>query len=247
MKSLLTLAIAIVALSAGDDVPVWDTLLPDQSYVLKDGASSYKLYYGGEDFASINLATSTDGLSWTAYPGNPIIADGQYHTTVHYYETAFDGANASSDPSDAPMHYRIWYQGPTNYGIGNWRYGESQDGVAWHNRMAVTQAFGMPPVWSSGTGVAYGIADAVYNPDATNSGTDWAFRIYANVQWELGAYTAQEVTIVAFSENGYEWGGYDPSSVGYATPVFGPSHGAGDFDMTHVGWFKVCVDRRRLL
>jgi len=44
---------------------------------------------------------------------------------------------------------------------------------------------------------------------------------------------------MAFSPDGYNWTGYDPTSVGYATPIFGPSLVAGDFDKDHVGWFKV--------
>ena len=231
--------LALVAIAAGLDAPLWDKLLPDQACVVKDGPASYKLYYAGEDFLSINLATSADGLVWTEHPGNPIIVDGQYHATVHYYVTAFAGANVGTDPSAAPMRYRIWYAGPTNYGIGNWRYGESQDGVAWHNRVAVTQVVSAPLVWSASVGVAYGIADAVHVPGAANAGVDWSFRIYANVQWESGPHSAEELVIAGFSANGYEWFGYDPTSVGYATPVFASSHAAGDFDRAHIGWWKV--------
>lgn len=239
---VLYLAIVIAAVAADgdeDDTPVWDKLLPDQAYVIKDGDASYKLYYAGEDFASINLATSPDGLLWTEYPDNPIITDGQYHATVHNYDVAFTGANVGSDPSSADMYYRIWYAGPTNYGIENWRYGESPDGIVWHNRVAVSQVNSTPLVWSIGCGVAYGIADGTYVAGATNTGTDWAFRIHANVQWELGTYAGEELVIAGFSENGYEWRGYDPTDVGYATPVFTPTHVNGDFDAGHVGWFKV--------
>jgi hypothetical protein len=241
MKSGDALAILILlcARSLSDDVPLWDGLLPDQGYVVRDGPASYKFYYAGNDFASINLATSADGVSWVPYPGNPIISDGQYHATVHHYETAFQGADIGSDPSAADMHYRIWYAGSSNYGIGNWRYGESADGIAWHNRVAVTQVDAAPLIWSSSVGTAYGIADAVYTPGAANAGTDWTFRIYANVQWEDGPHSGQELTIAGFSANGHEWLGYDPMDVGYATPVFASTGVSTDFDGAHIGWFKV--------
>jgi hypothetical protein len=226
----LIVASILFVFATSQDVPVWDRLLSDQACVIKDGTASYKLYYAGEDLASINLATSTDGLTWTEYPSNPVITDGRYHATVHYYETPFPGANLGTDPSFMDMHYRIWYAGPADDG---WRYGESLDGAVWNNRMAVTLT--TPLV----TGVSHGIVDAVFTPDATNTGTDWTFRIYANVQWQHGGdYADEELIVVAFSANGYEWQGYDPTNVGYATPVFAPSHGLGDFDRADVGWFK---------
>ena len=53
------------------------TLIPDQAYVIRDNVN-YKLYYAGNDFKSINLAQSPDGITWTPYINNPIISDGQY-------------------------------------------------------------------------------------------------------------------------------------------------------------------------
>jgi hypothetical protein len=113
------------------------------------------------------------------------------------------------------------------------------DGIAWHNRVAVTQVDAAPLIWSSSVGTAYGIADAVYTPGAANAGTDWTFRIYANVQWEDGPHSGQELTIAGFSANGHEWLGYDPMDVGYATPVFASTGVSTDFDGAHIGWFKV--------
>jgi hypothetical protein len=215
-------------------------LLPDQAFVLKDGPASYKFYYGGDDFASINLATSTNGLNWTIYPDNPIVTDGQYHSDVHYYVDAFTGANLGTNPSASQMHYRMWYAGLALHGIGSYRYAESVDGIVWVNRMAINQT--APPVWGPGTGVSYGIADSAaiyYTHYSANNGTDWAFTMYVNVQWELGLYGGKELVLVAFSSNGYVWHGYDPGSVGYATPVFTGTLTNGDFDRDHIGWFKV--------
>ena len=216
--------------------PVFNQLIPDQAYVLKDNVG-YKFYYAGNDFASINLAVSSDGISWTPYSGNPIITDAQYHDEVKFYSDGFVGANSGIDPSSITMHYRMWYQGAGGYSIAELRYAESPDGIIWYNRQNCTE-FGTP-VWSAGTGVAYGITSVVYNPTASNTGTDWMFRAYLNVQWEIGIYTARECIIIAFSADGHSFTGYDPTSVGYATPIFGPTLNIGDFDSGHVGWFKV--------
>jgi hypothetical protein len=217
--------------------PVFATLVPDQEYVIKDNVN-YKLYYAGNDFASINLAQSPDGISWTPYAGNPIITDAQYHADVKFYSAGFAGANSGDNPSAATMYYRMWYQGLDGHSIGGWRYAESNNGINWYNRMPVSQ-FG-PAVYDGvHMGVHYGIASVVYTPGASNTGTDWTFRIYANGQWEDAPYSGQELTVMAFSADGYNWTGYDPTNVGYATPVFAPSHVPGRFDRDHIGWFKV--------
>ena len=219
-----------------DSSPVFSTLIPDQAYVIKDNVN-YKLYYAGNDFASINLAQSPDGITWTAYSGNPIMTDAQYHSDVKYYNTGFPGANSGTNPSVLMMNYRIWYQGLNGNSIGGWRYAESPDGINWYNRMPVTQ-FGAP-VFSALTGTNYGIGDVVYSPGASNTGTDWTFRIYANVQWEDAIYGGKELVVMGFSSNGYDWTGYDPASAGYATPVFAGTLDTSQFDCDHIGWFKV--------
>lgn len=217
--------------------PVFNTLIPDQGFVLKDN-TNYKFYYAGNDFASINLAQSSDGVNWTPYVGNPIISDAQYHANVKFYSDGFIGANIGTNVSTSTMYYRMWYQGASGYTIAGFRYAESPDGITWYNRTPVTQ-FGTP-VHSANVGINYGIADAVYTPGAPNTGTDWTFRMYVNVQWELAPYQdGRELVVMAFSANGYDWTGYDPDSVGYATPVFAPTLNMSDFDGGHIGWFKV--------
>ena len=225
--------------------PVFSTLIPDQVYVIKDNLN-YKLYYAGSDFASINLAQSSDGLTWTPYPGNPVITDAgpnDAHADVKYYSDSFTGANMGNNASSQVMHYRVWYEGANGNSIGGWRYAESPDGITWYNRMDVTQ-YGTP-VFSSATGVEYGIADAIYTPGASNTGTDWTFRIYANAQYEVTPFSADEIPLMAFSSNGYNWTGYDPTGAGYATPIFGPTLNYSDFDGAHVGWFKVIENNPR--
>ena len=220
-----------------NSAPVFSTLTPDQAYVIKDNVN-YKLYYAGNDFTSINLAQSPDGITWTPYnTGNPIISDAQYHSNVKYYSTGFAGANSGTNPSSLTMNYRIWYQGLNQNSIEGWRYAESPDGINWYNHIPVSQ-FGVP-LYSPAIGVTYGIADVIYTPGASNTGIDWTFRIYANVQWELGQYGGKELVVMAFSANGYDWTGYDPTSAGYATPIFAGTLDTSRFDCDHIGWFKV--------
>jgi hypothetical protein len=247
MAVLLLLAVLPLALPASADtayfsiaenaLPVFNTLVPDQAYVIKDN-TEYKLYYAGNDFASINLAQSPDGVNWTPYPGNPIITDAQYHSDVHFYAAGFPGANSGNNTSSATMYYRMWYQGLNGGSITGWRYAESPDGIAWYNHISVSQ-YGPPVFDGSHHGVNYGIADVVYTPGAPNTGTDWTFRIYVNLQYEVAPFSAEECVVMAFSSDGYTWTGYDPGSVGWATPIFGGSHTLGTFDDNHIGWFKV--------
>jgi len=233
------MAIASLLNSTENPSPVFPTLIPDQAYVIQDNAN-YKLYYAGSDFGSINLATSSDGINWTPYAGNPVLNEtsavqGQ-HADVHFYSSGFTGANSGTNPSSGTMYYRMWYQGAVP-GIGGWRYAESPDGINWYNHIAVTQTG--TPVFSAATGVDYGIADAVYTPGGEGGDPNKTFRIYANVQWELAPHSSDELVVMAYSPNGYVWTGYDPTSVGYATPVFAGTSDGVSFDTDHIGWFKV--------
>jgi predicted GH43/DUF377 family glycosyl hydrolase len=176
----------------------------------------------------------------TPYTGNPVLSEGplvqQEHADVHFYSEGFTGANSGTNASAAIMYYRMWYQGAGS-GIAGWRYAESSDGITWYNHIAVIQHD--QPVFSAATGVEYGIADVVYTPGGEGGDINKTFRIYANVQWELGPYGGKELVVMAYSANGYDWTGYDPTSAGYATPVFAGTLDINRFDCDHIGWFKV--------
>jgi hypothetical protein len=207
--------------------------------VIKDNVN-YKLYYAGGDFASINLAQSPDGITWTPYSGNPVLADAgqEEHADVHFYSDGFAGVNTGTNPSGLTMYYRMWYQGPQGANIAGYRYAESPDGINWYNRMTVTQDV-LKPVFGPGTPTNYGVADVVYTPGGEGGDVNKTFRIYANVQWEVGAYSAKELVVMAYSANGYNWVGYDPTGTGFATPVFEGTLDGTSFDTDHISWFKV--------
>ena len=44
---------------------------------------------------------------------------------------------------------------------------------------------------------------------------------------------------MAYSANGYDWVGYDPTGSGFATPVFEGTLDGTSFDTDHISWFKV--------
>lgn len=103
--------------SAGD----WDEVV-SWPQVIKNGVNSYQMwYYGGKSDGSssgIGLATSTDGINWTKYAGNPVLSvawDGNY---VRGHSVILDGST-----------YKMWFSsGAGDTGIG---YAESTDGIVW--------------------------------------------------------------------------------------------------------------------
>ena len=86
-------------------------------------AGGFRMWYGGctGDLCSIGYATSPDGLSWTRYPGNPVLSyvPGTWENTIGNPYVIKDG--------DV---YRMWYagNGPCCIQLG---YATSPDGIQW--------------------------------------------------------------------------------------------------------------------
>ena len=60
----------------GTDSDTWDQHIRERGYILKEDGV-YKMWYTGyrsgeEEIKKLGYATSTDGINWTRYPGNPI-------------------------------------------------------------------------------------------------------------------------------------------------------------------------------
>jgi predicted GH43/DUF377 family glycosyl hydrolase len=97
--------------------------------VLREGGS-YKMWYtasrslGGNDSAFIAYATSSDGITWTRYAGNPVLRAGP---------VAWEG-NSVSEPFVVHSGglYQMWYDGgPSNAAIGRIGRASSLDGILW--------------------------------------------------------------------------------------------------------------------
>lgn len=131
----------------------WD-LWMDTPEIIHDD-SGYKLYYFGDTIgaaagekpspaAGIGVATSTDGINWTKYPGNPILTHGN--------NSSWDRSWIESPAilyDTATGNYLMWYSGVDTT---TWKIqiglATSPDGFAW------TKYSGNPVV-SSGTGGSY--------------------------------------------------------------------------------------------
>ena len=93
------------------------------SQVLYDGAGTFTMWYGwvsenpSVDGTAIGLATSTDGVSWTRYAGNPVLTSGP-DEELESPAVVFDGQT-----------YHMWYL--LTYPSTAIGYASSPDGIAW--------------------------------------------------------------------------------------------------------------------
>jgi uncharacterized repeat protein (TIGR01451 family) len=96
------------------------------------------------------------------------------------------------------------------------------------------------PDWNRGS---YGPCDVLYNPGASNSGTDWTFWMYYD-----GTTGGDEAIGLGFSADGVMWTGYDAGSDGQADPVINGTYLAGDWDQDYVSratiWREGASDHR---
>jgi predicted GH43/DUF377 family glycosyl hydrolase len=103
----------------------WDDIAAFPGPVLYDG-SIYKMWYSGYDGTRFRMgyATSSDGVGWTKYPSNPIIALGA--------PGSWDDFNlyASSILHDG-ITYHMWYSGQPDGTVERIGYASSPDGINW--------------------------------------------------------------------------------------------------------------------
>jgi len=214
---------------AGGPKAYYPSVLYDADEFSGHGAvAKYKMWYGTSD-QQTGLATSPDGVSWTNH--GVVMTDG-YHATVEYYEDGFTGVNSGDTPSSATMYYRMWYwDWPSLYSITDIGYAESPDGVLWYNYQScqngtVPIVSGGDPWWNRGS---YGPCDILYNPAASNAGTDWVFTMYYD-----GTTGGDEAIGLGFSSDGITWTGYDADDDGKADPVLNGTYVSGDWDYNYV-------------
>ncbi len=118
------------------------------SVIRDDAAGEYRMYYHGFSGSThqIGLATSPDGLTWTKYPGNPIVTPGP---------EAWDSGSVR-----VPM---VWKEGAdyhmiyTGAGSGGLQvgYATSGDGITW-TKSPANPVFN-DPTWAAGATENWGV------------------------------------------------------------------------------------------
>jgi len=106
----------------------WDEKLWEAPFVIRESSTSYKMWYGGLGPAGygIGYATSSDGITWTKHPGNPVLSPGTAvwnNAGVFHPFVVFEGGT-----------YRMWLRSDGNDGSGDaptMAYATSPDGIAW--------------------------------------------------------------------------------------------------------------------
>ena len=110
---------------AMDSGPGWPGLHLYKGSVIKEGLI-YKMWYSGYDWATVTIgyATSTDGLNWTKYPDNPVIATGSWDSLQLYVGSVLWNQSLNL--------YQMWYTGGSAYSYSvQVGYATSPDGIHW--------------------------------------------------------------------------------------------------------------------
>lgn len=102
--------------------------------------SQYHMWYRGGINGGIGYATSPDGISWTKYVGNPVIANGSngWDHTPYHPRVIYDG-----------VEFHMWYSGCNPAGdLCQVGYATSADGAHW-TRKGMVLPVGAVSAWDS--------------------------------------------------------------------------------------------------
>ncbi|HPC82305.1 MAG TPA: hypothetical protein P5234_02380 [Thermoanaerobaculaceae bacterium] len=182
------------------------------SAVLVEGGV-FKMWYTGRGTSGpvnqIGYATSSDGVAWTKYPGNPIMTVGG--------AGAWDSARVrEATVVRLGSTYHMWYAGTQSHPVYRIGYATSPDGLTWTKHPA-------NPVLSAGPAGAWD-DDTVYAPQVVHHGGTFHMWYSAGdgttpQNWQIGYATSCDQDGVAWVK--------DP-----ANPVLGiganPSWECGD-------------------
>ncbi|NUM44758.1 MAG: DUF11 domain-containing protein [Anaerolineales bacterium] len=104
----------------------WDADGLEAPFVIREGPTTYKMWYSGFPECAIGYATSSDGVSWTKHPGNPVLTPGTESwnnmCAIHPYILFEDGL------------YKMWLLSIGDDGGGQVpyiAYATSADGITW--------------------------------------------------------------------------------------------------------------------
>ena len=199
----------------------YDALKLGPRAILREGPNVWKMWYEAApagNTSSTAYATSSDGLNWTKYAGNPVMAP----------SAAWEGGAGTINREDSPTAilkehgiYKLWYHGFANNTrqIG---YAESLDGIAWTK-------YAGNPVLTPGAAAAWD-ADSVCEPRVLRVGAQY-YMFYTRCTGTHGIG-------LATSADGKSWTKYAGNPVFVAAP--------GDvWDNLQVSWGEVYYDGMR--
>jgi hypothetical protein len=167
---------------SASDKAYYPCVLYDGNRFSGHGASNYyKMWYADGQGQFEAVTYSDDGVSWSAPVETTGILASGYHAKVIYIPDGYSAAGGT-------YYYKIWYWDSAvhdvPYTIDGIRTADSVDGVNWANDNTITQnasaplVTGVSPDWNTGT---YGPVCILYNPSASNTGTDpfdYTFAMY---------------------------------------------------------------------
>jgi predicted GH43/DUF377 family glycosyl hydrolase len=198
----------------------YDQLKIGPRAILREAPNVWKMWYEavpGGNQSTTAYATSSDGLVWTKYAGNPIMSP-----SVAWEGSG--GANHEDSPTAILKEdgiYKLWYHGISNTtrAIG---YAESKDGLAWTK-------YAGNPVLSPGPNGAWD-ADTVCEPRVVRVGAQY-YMFYTHCAGSHGIG-------LATSGDGKSWTKYA------GNPVLTIAAGAV-WDNQQVSWGEVYYDGQR--
>lgn len=183
----------------------WDNGFLEGPSVIKEGGV-YKMWYCGYDaivdangtdgHANIGYATSTDGINWTKYAGNPIVTTGA---------NAWDSILVQ-DPHVMKENgiYHMWYGGNDVGTFGQKvGYAWSADGINWVKSAAnPVLTNGSPGQWDANTASFPSVLNdnGLYKMWYTGKDVD-PTPSNTNYYWEIGYATAPITSIGELSSN----------------------------------------------
>ena len=112
---------------SGGGAGSWDEVWLFDPSVIVDG-TTYKMWYtgyGSSPPGRIGYATSSDGIDWTKFDGNPVLSEGPAGSWDE------EGPRWGSVLLDGGV-YKMWYTGRDASGVNRIGYATSSDGIVWN-------------------------------------------------------------------------------------------------------------------